>query len=364
MASRWLNRIGIALLWLLIGGLLLWGVHLSRQHHASLRISRVEIHILDSTSHGQLVTRKMVEQWISSSKIPLQGELLNQVDLTGLEQTIARNGFVDRVRSSVDLDGVLHIDIRQREPLFRLLTDGYDHYVTADGYLFRAPRSSALYVPIVTGSYRPPFQPHYEGPIDELLFNEQQQWAARLAEIETEKYPLYRRERKNSEYHRETRRMFIKQRLLESDEHFEKRVEELRALKRQRRRHYRYELQQIEKGIDRIDQKLQVEIDRQKKLAKNYQDFKNLTTFVGEIAQSAFWRSEMVQIMASKAHSGALEVAFVPRSGSFVVELGELEGVEERLSNVERFFEEVLPREGWERYHTINAKYDGRVICR
>lgn len=363
MASRWLNRIGIALLWLLIGGLLLWGVHLSRQHHTSLRISRVEIHILDSTSHGQLVTRPMVEQWISSSKLPLRGELLSQVDLAGLEQVIARNGFVGRVRSSVDLDGVLHIDIRQREPLFRLLTDGYDHYVTADGYLFRAPRSSALYVPIVTGSYRPPFPPHYEGPIDDLLFSEQQQWVERLSEIETEKYPLYRRERKNSEYHRETRRMFIKQRLLESDEHFEKRVEELRALKRQRRRHYRYEMQQIEKGIDRIDQKLQAEIDRQKKLRKNYQDFKNLTTFVGEIAQSAFWRSEMVQIMASKAHSGALEVAFVPRSGSFVVELGELDGVEERLSNVERFFEEVLSREGWERYHTINAKYDGRVIC-
>ena len=363
MRAGWLKYLGLTLLWALVIGLLLGGLHLSRTERQALRIRQIEIEIQDSTSHGQLVTRRMVEGWLKESKMALLEQPASEVDLNRLEQWVARNGFVGQVRASIDLEGVLHINIRQRDPLFRLLTDGYDHYVTADGYLFRAPRSAALYVPVITGSYRPPFPPDFEGRVEDLLLGEREQWEARLLEIETEKYPLYRRERKNIEYHRETRRMFIKQRLLESDLHFEERVEALRAEKRQRRRHYRYESQQIEKGIERVDRKLQSELDRQKKLEKNYQDFKNLTTFVGEIARDPFWRSEMVQIIASKAHSGALEVSFVPRSGAFVVELGELDGVSQRLENVERLFERVLPREGWERYHLINAKYEGRVIC-
>lgn len=361
-AGGW-KYLGLTLLWGLVIGLLVGGLYLSQSRRQALQIRQIEIEIQDSTSHGQLVTRQMVEGWLKESKITLLEQPAAKVDLNRLEQWVARNGFVGRVRATIDLEGVLHIEIRQRDPLFRLLTDGYDHYVTADGYLFRAPRSAALYVPVVTGSYLPPFPPDFEGPVEDLLLRDQEQWEARLAEIETEKYPLYRRERKNIEYHRETRRMFIKQRLLESDLRFKERVEALRAEKRQRRRHYRYESQQIEKGIERVDHKLQRELDRQKKLAKNYQDFKNLTTFVGEIAQDPFWRSEMVQIIASKAHSGALEVSFVPRSGAFVVELGELDGVSQRLNHVERFFEEVLPQEGWDRYRLINAKYEGRVIC-
>ncbi len=364
MGARWLRYVGLTLLWGVVAGLLFLGLHVSGQHRQGLRIAAVEIEILDSTSHGQLVTREMVEGWILSSKIKLKGESISTVDLSALEQVIARNGFVGRVRTMVDLQGVLHIDIRQRDPLFRLLCDGYDHYVTADGYLFRAPRNTALYVPIVTGDYLPPFLSGFEGALQELILQEQEAWQLRLEEIQTEKYPLYRREHKNQEYNHKTRRMFIKQRLLESDERFEARVEALRAEKRARRRHYRYEMGEIEKGIARVDRKLQQEQERQKKLAKNYEDFKNLITFVNEIAQDPFWRSEMVEIIASKAHSGALEVAFVPRSGAFIVELGELTGAWNRLEEVEYFFEEVLPEQGWERFSRINAKYDGRVICR
>ena len=41
----------------------------------------------------------------------------------------------------------------------RLLIDGYNSYVTEEGYLFAVPRASSVYVPVITGTYRPRSRP-------------------------------------------------------------------------------------------------------------------------------------------------------------------------------------------------------------
>ena len=359
-------------LWAVVAGTLLFAHRRARTHERELCISRIAVEIADSTAHGQLVTREMVGRWIAASELAPVGKPARTFDLAALERHIARNGFVERVKASVDYTGCLHIDIRQRRPLFRLLVDGYDLYVTEEGTLFAAPTSSpsspspaaaSIYVPVVTGSYRPPFPPGFEGRLEERLEEERLQSGERIEKLEREKYPFYRRERKNIEYNRETRRMRIRQQLLESREHFQRRVEELRGEKRERRRRYRYEQQQIQAGIDRVCARQEEERRGQKKLEKNYQDFSNLITFVKRIDEDAFWRAEIVQLIASEAHSGALEVEFVPRSGRFTVRLGRLEETDEKLERVERFCSEGLKDLGWDTFRTISVAYRGQVVC-
>lgn len=363
MKSRVVRYLFYTLLWVLVGSLLFIATERTQSRSRSLKISGLKIEVVDSTSHGQLVTSPMVEQWLKASKMKLQGCEAAQVDLQAIEELIARNGFVGRVSASIGYKGELHIRISQREPLFRLLVDGYNHYVTEGGYIFRAPERSSIYVPVITGSYRPPFPPDYEGSLAEHLALSEEQSRKRLEALEVEKYPLFEREKENIDYNRATRRMFTRQGLLESDEHFDKRVEELRALKRQRRRHYRYVQQQIDQGIDRISRRQESECEKQKKLAKNYQDFQNLITFVKKIDEDAFWRSEIVQFIASGAHSGALEVAFIPRSGAFSVKLGQLDGCDEKLELVEEFCQRGLRQLGWERFCSIDVSCRGQVIC-
>lgn len=363
MESKWVKYAVAVVLWAAVGGTLLLAHRRVRTHENELLIGRIAIEIADSTAHGQLVTREMVGKWISASEMAPVGKQARSFDLAALERLIARNGFVERVRASVDYTGCLHIDIRQRRPLFRLLVDGYDLYVTEKGYLFAAPTSASIYVPVVTGGYRPPFPPGFEGQLEELLDRERLQSDERIGKLEQEKYPFYRRERKNIEYNRETRRMRIRRQLLESREHFRGRVEELKAEKRERRRRYRYEQQQIQAGIDRVCARQEAERARQKKLEKNYQDFSNLITFVKRIDEDAFWRAEIVQLIASEAHSGALEVEFVPRSGRFTVRLGRLEETDEKLERVERFCREGLKDLGWDTYRTVSVAYRGQVVC-
>ena len=160
------------------------------------------------------------------------------VGLAGIEQLIARSGFVAKVAAYISYDGALHVVIRQRKPLLRLLTDGRNAYVTDRGYVFAAPRASSLYVPVVTGPYRPPFPADYAGDAREAIDAELRKLDERIAGLEREKYPFYKRELKNDRNIADLRRMRIKQQWwrLGTDSMFQLRRDRLQGHKEQLRR--------------------------------------------------------------------------------------------------------------------------------
>ena len=360
--NRLLRGVLYGLLWALAGITIFVAVQRVQKHDRGRTITALQIDFPDSTSHGQLVTREMVLRWLKEEQIAWQDCAVEALDLGLLEDRLEKNGFVGGVKAVVDYQGVLHLEIHQREPLFRLWVDGYNHYVTEDGYLFRSPNRTALYVPVVTGTYTPPFPPPFEGWLDEHRTTSTAAFEEQIAQLEREKYPYYEREKENMEYNRITRRTFIRRGLLESREHFAKRVEETRAKKRERRRHYRYVARQIEQGIASVEARQKVLREREKKLQKNYEDFEKLTTFVRQIEADAFWRSEIVQINLSEAHSGALEIEVVPRSGAWTAELGRMEDLEQKLDKLEQFCRQGLGRVGWEEFQTIRVQYADRVV--
>lgn len=225
------------------------------------------------------------------------------------------------------------------------------------------PRASSVYVPVITGTYRPPFPASYVGYAADYRREQMQQIDDKIAELEREKYPLYRRELKNDENIRSLRRMLIKKRWFESSESFGERVRELRKHKEQLRRKYRYEAQVIQSAIDKISEKQEAERRRQKILAKRYEDFSKLTTFVKWMENDDFWRSEIVQITARTTESGAIDLELTPRSGNYTILFGRLDDAEQKLDKLLRFYREGLGKAGWDRYRTINVKYAGQVVC-
>ena len=149
----------------------------------------------------------------------------------------------------------------------------------------------------------------------------------------------------------------------ESSESFGERVRELRKRKEQLRRKYRYETQVIQSAIDKISEKQEAERRRQKILAKRYEDFSKLTTFVKWMENDDFWRSEIVQITARTTESGAIDLELTPRSGNYTILFGRLDDAEQKLDKLLRFYREGLGKAGWDRYRTINVKYAGQVVC-
>jgi hypothetical protein len=356
----------LTLLWVAVAAYIIYAGTTAHSLRAEKKVSRVEIEVVDSSAQGHLVSGPIVREWISKSGIHTTGTRVDDMQLTQIEELIARNGFVSGVNAYVSYAGVLHIDISQRKPLVRLLTDGVDSYVTPDGYVFAAPRASSLYVPVVTGSYRLPFPASYAGQVRAHIDAERAKIDERISELEQEKYPLYKRELQNDRNIYALRRMRIKQQWwrLESSREFDVRVDALREHKAQLRRKYRYEARLIQEGIDRISQRQEAERVRQKKLEKSYEDFMKLLTFVKFVEDDSFWRSEVVQIVAHTAPSGALEVELIARSGPQRVVFGRIERVEDKFDKLLRFYRKGLTRIGWEEYKTIDIRYNDQVVCK
>lgn len=354
------------LLWIAAAAYVVYAAAVSRRIHADRRVERLAVEIVDSSSQGQLVSVREVKKWLAQAEIPTIGTAVDAVELTRIEQLIARNGFVDQVAAWVSYAGTLHIDISQRKPLLRLLTDGMNAYVTAEGYVFAAPRASSLYVPVVTGPYRPPFPASYAGLAGDYVAAESEGIARRIDELEREKYPFFKRELQNDRKIAELRRMVVKRRWwrFESDSVRSVRREELRAEKKRLRRKYRYEERMIREGIDRICDKQQQERAQQKKLEKSYEDFMKLLTFVKTVEKDDFWRSEIVQITARTTSSGALELELTPRSSRAVILFGRIERIDAKLDKLSRFYRHGLSSIGWDTYGTIDIRYRDQVVCR
>lgn len=353
----------LTLVWAIVIGYTVCSVGLLRAHRSEQVVGSVEIEIVDSTANGHLVSSRMVREWILHSGISTIGTPTDEVNLAGIEQVIVKNGFVDCVDTYISYEGALHIEVRQRKPMLRLLIDGYDTYVTESGFVFRSPAASALYVPVVTGGYKPPFPVSYEGDVRKHINRLIAESNERVAKIEREKLPLYDLEDSLRLEIKEERKRRIKQGIFEDDELFEERVLKLRAEKHRNLRRLRGALRHTARRVEAVTARSDAEYRSQKKLEKRYEDFLKLINFVGWIEEHPFWGAEVVQIVAETTPGGSLEVELVPRSGSHTILFGQIENVEEKLDKLLRFYKEGLSNRGWDTYSTINIKYDGQVVC-
>lgn len=353
----------VVAVWSIAVGYIVYASVLASRHRAVQTVERVDISITDSTADGQLVTSRKVREWILRSGIATIGAPADAVDAAGIRHIIARNGFVDDVDVYVTYSGVMHVDISQRRPMMRLLTDGYNAYVTEDGFIFAAPEASALYVPVVTGSYRPIVPPSYEGYIGDYVADLQADAEKRIRQIEKERNPLYAKEDVIKDSLRSIRRERVKKKWFESKDDFEKRVEAKRKSKRLRRRYQNGLLRDVRHKMDAVTARQDAVRAEQKKNEEKYADFLKLINFVRQVEDDGFWSAEIVQIVASSASSGAMELVLVPRSGDFRIVFGEIGDAERKFDKLMRFYRDGLGKIGWNRYGTINLKYNNQVVC-
>ena len=363
-----LHIVLVTLLWVMVVAYMVYAAALARTDREKGRVRSMRIALLDSTDRGTLIAEREIFELFARHDLKTVDEPLSQLDMQQIEQVIARNGFVADVKAYLTGDDILHIDLRQRSPILRLRLNGMDSYVSREGYLFPAPPRSALYVPVLTGDYRPIVGANFHGSLREEVDRRQGEIDSVIRLLEREKYPHYLAEKQNdrrldSVYrHRIKRHGFLINR--EKDEEFELRVKETRAEKAVARRHLRYIGRQIQGRIDRLSDRQEALRTDQKKLEKNYEDFMKLLTFVEQVENDAFWRSELVELVLTQTPSGALDLSLIPRSGRFTIRIGRLEEIDYKLEKLERFYRKGLPALGWDRYREVDVRFSDRVVCR
>ncbi len=415
--KRLMSGLMKVMIWSVIALVIFALIKESRKSRDEIQIESVKINIADSTRFGNLVNTTMVNKVLANNKIKTVGEPAAKVPLSLIERVVGGNGFVEKVCAYTNYSGELHIEITQRQATARILLNGYNCYVSSSGYLFSAPPLTALYTPVVTGTYRPIFPANYVGSVDEYTAKKIEELELEIEKIEREKYPILHRERENNEERRELRRRFINKSTFESREAFDARVAALREKNRLDRERLAYRQRKIDEDLSDIKRRQNVLRERQKKLQKSCDDIHNLITFVEMIEADDFWRSEIVQIMLSNGNDGQMVISMSVRSGNFNIRMGTLlgrgdylqkpqgeesesgsavairtllpnstttkrmreeaaqkerkrqealvkESIERKLTRLRSFYDAALPRVGWDRYKEINIEFENQVVCK
>ncbi|MDR2140060.1 MAG: cell division protein FtsQ [Tannerella sp.] len=72
-----------------------------------------------------------------------------------------------------------------------------------------------------------------------------------------------------------------------------------------------------------------------------------------------FWNLQIEQIYV---HSEK-DVELVPRAGNCRILLGSLDDFRKKMDHLQLFYEQAIPKTGWEKYEMINVKYKNQIVC-
>ncbi|WP_080905503.1 cell division protein FtsQ/DivIB [Parabacteroides sp. Marseille-P3160] len=85
----------------------------------------------------------------------------------------------------------------------------------------------------------------------------------------------------------------------------------------------------------------------------------DLYKFALFLRENDFWNDQIDQIFV---HPDG-EVELIPRVGDFRIRLGAFTDFEEKLANLKLFYEQAIPKVGWEKYSLIDLKYKNQIVC-
>jgi cell division protein FtsQ len=74
----------------------------------------------------------------------------------------------------------------------------------------------------------------------------------------------------------------------------------------------------------------------------------------------SFWSAQVDQISVDSNR----ELDIIPRVGNQIVHLGTAENFEQKFTNLEAFYNDVMPEVGWRKYESINLEYKDQIVCK
>ena len=75
--------------------------------------------------------------------------------------------------------------------------------------------------------------------------------------------------------------------------------------------------------------------------------------------RNEFWNNQIEQIYVHLNQ----DVELIPRIGDHRIILGDFEDFEEKMNKLRLFYEQAIPKIGWEKYEIINLKYKNQIVC-
>jgi cell division protein FtsQ len=117
----------------------------------------VKVKIADSLDR-RFVSGTDILKTLEKNRIKYIGVRLNKINLAGIEDIVRANQIVKECKAYTGINGSLHIEITQRNPIVRIIDkQGQGYYIDEEGNILNLSRRYAPRVLVVNGNIRTPF---------------------------------------------------------------------------------------------------------------------------------------------------------------------------------------------------------------
>lgn len=112
------------------------------------------------------IEREEIDAVLKQSQGSLIGRKLEQINLQDIEKKIKSNPYIAMATVYADMDGVIHIEIKQRQPILRVINaNGQDYYIDRNGLKMPVSPNFTADVLVANGN----LMEHFTGRVDTLI---------------------------------------------------------------------------------------------------------------------------------------------------------------------------------------------------
>jgi cell division protein FtsQ len=84
-----------------------------------------------------------------------------------------------------------------------------------------------------------------------------------------------------------------------------------------------------------------------------------IVSLVGKIEKDSFWNAQVSQVMVTNE----LQFELMPVLGNHRIVFGDTTRMDEKFDNLFAFYKKILNRVGWDKYETLDVRYEGQVVA-
>ncbi|MBN1416761.1 MAG: hypothetical protein JW973_16815 [Bacteroidales bacterium] len=146
------------IIWALILGYLIAASGFISEKQAGQLVNSLDIKILDA-EQSHFIDENDVREMLYGSRIPMLGEKGNMIKLKHIEEKLRQEQIIRTAEVYITEPGILHIDVRQREPFVRIFNSrGQSYYFDREGNIIPFSHSFSPFVLVVNGHITEPFK--------------------------------------------------------------------------------------------------------------------------------------------------------------------------------------------------------------
>lgn len=128
-----------------------------------VKCTKVEIIIPGADN---FIEREEIDAILAANSGNLVGKYLGQINIHEIEKAIKANPYIAFVKVYADMDGVISIEVKQRQPVLRVINaNGQDYYIDSEGLKIPVSANYTANVLVATGNIVEGFS----GKMDTLL---------------------------------------------------------------------------------------------------------------------------------------------------------------------------------------------------